>query len=454
MNRCFETGLVRWLQKSERKPLILRGARQVGKTWLVRQLAKSAKKELIELNFERDPLAETYFESNDPRKIIDEISLSQNRLIEADKAILFLDELQAAGGIVAKMRWFAEEMPRLPVVAAGSLLEFTLADHSFSMPVGRISFLHIEPMGFFEYLEAHKQSLLLERLKEWQPEQPYPSALHNQALQWFHRYSMTGGMPEVVKADTEGMNAAHSRERQSDLLATYRADFAKYRKRLDTHVLDSVLQAVARSVGEKFVYTKVGAGIKNHQAKQALDMLAAARVCHVVRRSSGNGLPLGAEIKDTFLKIIFNDIGLFHAMLRTPAQNSFPRWERIAPNVRGRMTEQIVGQLIRLQGPFSGDGPALYYWQREGGRPGEVDYLIQSDTQVVPVELKAGAAGSMKSLHQFMYDKKLDFAVRLDGNPPSMQHLHLKTTQGNEVKYRLRSLPWYLAERAECFSLR
>ena len=147
MKRTASQDLVEWLNAADRRPLVLRGARQVGKTWLVRDLAETAKRRLIELNFERDSSAARAFESNDPRRILGELSLLMGEPIEPRSALLFLDEIQAADALLSKLRWFYEEMPELPVVAAGSLLELTLADHSMSMPVGRVTFRHIEPMG-------------------------------------------------------------------------------------------------------------------------------------------------------------------------------------------------------------------------------------------------------------------------------------------------------------------
>jgi hypothetical protein len=256
---------------------------------------------------------------------------------------------------------------------------------------------------------------------------------------------MTGGMPGVLNADLAGADARQIRDSQLDLTATYRADFSKYGKRIDSNVLEATLAAVAASLGKKFVYARIQDGVKQYQAKNALEHLLKARVCHIVQHTSANGLPLGGEIKDTFRKVILNDIGLFHALLRTPAQDTFPAPENMAPHVRAQVTEQVVGQQLRQQGPLGGDGPQLYYWQREGGRPGEIDYMLQLGGHIVPLELKSGAAGSMKSLHQFMFEKKLDYAVRFDRNPPSQFDVSVKTTQGDSVQYRLRSLPVYFS---------
>jgi predicted AAA+ superfamily ATPase len=217
---------------------------------------------------------------------------------------------------------------------------------------------------------------------------------------------------------------------------------------MDPRILDSALQAVARSLGRKFVYAHVGDGVKQQQSKRALELLAGARLCHFVRYTSANGLPLGGETKDTFRKVVLVDVSVFHALSDTPAGDRFPSWASLSAGVRGQLTEQLTAQSLRLGGELSGDGPVLFYWQREGGRPGEIDFLLQAGARIVPVELKAGVAGSMKSLHQFMFDKKLRFALRFDQNPPSSMTVDVSTTQGDRVKYRLLSLPVYLAWRA------
>ena len=448
MERAPGASLDQWLKGPRRKPLVLRGARQVGKTWLVRDLAARSKLDLVEVNFERDPRLARAFEGTDPVAVLGDLSLALGREIDAGRSLLFLEEIQTAGEVLARLRWFGEELPRLPVVAAGSLLDLTLADHAFSMPVGRVSFLHVEPMGFDEYLRAHGQARLAITLAGFAWGHPYSATAHERALTWFRRFAMVGGMPGIVAADVEGASARTVRDLQRDLVATYRADFAKYAGRMDRAVLDSVLYAVARSLGRKFVYAHVGEGVKQHQTKRALELLAGARLIHVVRHTAANGLPLGGEAKDTFRKAALVDVAVFHALAGTPAGERFPAWDELSPDVRGPLTEQLAGQALRLGGDLSGDGPELYYWQREGGRPGEIDYLIQAGTRILPVELKAGASGSMKSLHQFMFDKRFRRALRLDENPPSRAMLSVKTTQGDAVKYELVALPIYLAWRA------
>ncbi len=427
-----------------RRPVVLRGARQVGKTWLVRDLAERSGRDLIELNFERDPRQKRWFAGNDPREILGELSLALNREIIVGQSLLFLDEIQAAGELLAKLRWFYEELPELPVVAAGSLLEFTLEDHAFSMPVGRITYRHIEPLSFPEFLDAHGQARLVAALAAWRAEDDLSPAAHHAATDWFDRYSMIGGMPAVVAADVAGREPRECREMQRELMATYRADFAKYSGRMDRDILDSVLTTIAASVGSKFVYARVGQGVKQHQARRGLEMLAAARLCHLVRHSAANGLPLASEARDNFRKAVLLDVGLLHGLLGTPAAGSFPSRDALSSIIRGQLADQLAAQQLRLRETGPGDGPELYYWQREGSRSGEIDYLVQAHGHIVPIELKSGAAGSMKSLHQFMFDKRLDLAVRCDANPPSIMDVALKTTRGDPVRYRLVCIPAYL----------
>ena len=426
MDRRISSELDRWLISRKRQPVVLRGARQVGKTWLIRDLSSRLGRTLVEVNFERDPQLSQCFASNDPKRVLAELSLAMNCDIAPDKSLLFLDEIQAVPEMFAHLRWFAEELPALPVAAAGSLLEFTLTDKSFSVPVGRIGYLHVEPMGYVEYLRAHGGV----------------AAGADQS-----RYSMVGGMPDVVATDVNQQNPQLCRTQQRQLMATFRDDFAKYSGRMDRNILGSTLTAVASSLGRKFVYAHVEQGVKQHQAKHALELLAQARLCHIVRHSAANGLPLGGETKDTFRKAILLDVGLLHALLATPASGAFPSWDSLSASVRGQMTEQLVGQELRLLASDLGDEPTLYYWQRDGGRPGEIDYLLQIAARIVPVEVKAGAAGAMKSLHQFMFDKQLDVAVRFDRNPPRLSEVSVKTTQGDSVLYRLVSLPHYLVWR-------
>ena len=447
MERLISSELDTWLNEPIRKALVIRGARQVGKTWLVRDLAARHSLDLVEVNLERDPDLADLFAEGSPLEIFRDLSLHIGRELRPETSLLFIDEIQVTPAILARLRWFTEELPELPVVAAGSLLEFALGEEGFSMPVGRMTYRFVEPMNFEEYLMAHGQKALLNRLHEWAPGQTFSPIAHKKATAFFERYTMVGGMPAVVSADVEFDQPSKCRRIQTDLMATYRDDFAKYTGRMDPSLLDLVLIAVVAQLGDKFVYTRAGAEVKQKQAKQSLELLNLARLITLAPHSASNGIPLAGSIDPRKRKAILLDIGLAHAILRTPALQAFPKLQDLAPTIRGQLTEQLGGQQLRSLQPKAGHEPTLHYWQRSGGRAGEMDFVVEINQTVVPIELKAGASGSMKSLHQFMYDKQLPLAVRIDTNPPSTMQVNLTTTQGNPVNYTLLSLPGYLLFR-------
>ena len=444
MKRKVYPELQSWLEDRPRKPLVLRGARQVGKTWLVRELARERKLALLEVNFERDPTLAKAFQAADPRQVFGDLALLLDHRAGPADSLLFLDEIQAAPDVLARLRWFAEEMPELPVVAAGSLLDFALAEFSHSMPVGRVAYAYVEPLGFPEYLAAHAQDALLDRLRAWRPELAFSPAVHQKAWPWFDRYQMVGGMPAVVAAETQGADARTCRDLQRDLLSAYQDDFSKYARRIEPRVLRQVMLEVAAALGEKFVYSAVGDGVKLVTARRSLEMLAAARLCRLIPHTAANGLPLAAEQNERLRKAALLDVGLAHALWNTPALGQFPRWDALVPAIRGSIAEQMAAQQLHLlTGCFHREGQ-LFHWRREGGRTGEIDYLLELQGTILPVEVKSGAAGSMKSLHQFMHDKRLPLALRLDRNPPSLQAMTVSTTQGQPVRYTLLNLPHYL----------
>ncbi|MFT7671352.1 MAG: putative AAA+ superfamily ATPase [Planctomycetota bacterium] len=447
MERLISAELDSWLASRGRRTLVIRGARQVGKTWLVRDLAKRNSLDLVEANFERSPHLADIFTDASPHEVFRELSLLTGRELRPETSLLFIDEIQVAPAVLSKLRWFTEDFPELPVVAAGSLLEFALGEKGFSMPVGRVTYRFVEPLSFEEYLSAHDQEQLLSRIRDWKPGEELGALVHKKAATYYERYSMVGGMPAAVSADVEFDEPQMCRRIQTDLMATYRDDFAKYVGRMDPRLLDIVLVSVAAQLGDKFVYSRAGEDVKYKQAKQSLELLALSRLVTLAPHSTAEGIPLGGAIDIGKRKAIFLDVGLAHAILRTPAVGAFPKLADLGPNIRGKLTEQLAGQQLRNPSPSLGDEPILHYWQRSGGRPGEIDFLIEIDQVIVPVELKAGASGSMKSLHQFMHDKQLELAVRIDTNPPSVMDAEVRTTQGDQATYRLLSLPGYMLWR-------
>jgi len=436
-----------WLKTRNRKPMVLRGARQVGKTWLVRDFAKRQKLQLVELNFERLPGLADLFSENDPAEILRNIEAQLEIMIKPDSSLLFLDEIQAAPQLFSQLRWFKEEIPTLPVIAAGSLLDFALNQYQYSMPVGRITYFHLEQLSFFEFALATGNKALFEKMSSFRLESRMPESLHKKCLNLYYDYCLVGGMPEVVQEWVSSKNLKSCIKIQQDLLSTYRDDFHKYGGKTDASMLNKILLSVAEQLGNKFIYSRVDPAKKLVQIKKALSLLSQAKVSTKVLHTTGNGLPLGAESNEKFFKALMLDIGLISVQLglssikHAEAKNIFFSNE-------GGLAEQFVGQQLRTcQTPL--ESPQLFYWQRTGGRLGEIDYVIQHGNRIVPIEVKSGSAGSMKSLHQFMAEKSLNFAVRFNINQPSMENIRVKTTLGKPVSYRLLSLPLYLTERLD-----
>lgn len=443
MKRDRSSFIENWLNSKERKPLVIRGARQTGKTWIVRNLATTHKKKLVELNFEKRPDFETLFSSNDPKEILINLNASTGSTINPLKSILFLDEIQAAPKLLAKLRWFAEEMPELPVIAAGSLLDFALSEHEFSMPVGRIGYMYLEPLSFEEFLDAVNQNELRKYLESYSIDSEIPDSIHMQLMKKIKEYLIIGGMPAAISNWVTNQDLSMVNQIHFDLLATYRDDFSKYKGRLPINRLEEVFTSVPRQLAKKFTYSNVNSEISSTALKQALELLSKARLCHRVLATSANGLPLGAETNEKYSKVIMSDCGLCAASLQLSLHQIISVTEISMIN-NGGMAEQLVGQLLRTILPpyFS---PSLYYWNREKrNSEAEIDYIIQHEGKVVPIEVKAGVTGKLKSLHYFMMKKKKNLAVRVSSAKPKLSQVKTKDTQGSTYEYQLLSLPFYL----------
>lgn len=443
MERAASSFMIRWLLSTDRRPLVIRGARQVGKTWLVRHLAESQGRDLIEINLEKRPDFATLLTSNDPSQILLNLSDSLNRTIEVDKSILFFDEIQAMPEILAKLRWFAEDMPELPVIAAGSLLEFVLAKHSFSMPVGRINYMHLEPLSFEEFLMAHNKSGLLRFLSSFEWHAEIPRAIHDQLMMLVKEYIIIGGMPLAVSSWLEKKSLQDVDQKHLDLLATYRDDFAKYGNRISPEQLDKVMMAVPKHLSEKFVYTKVDPDTKAPYVKKALDLLYKARICHSVTGTDANGIPLAAEINTDYRKVIFLDVGLCSTALGLSLNELYAAHEIDLIN-KGGIAEQIVGQTLRtIEPPYRES--SLYYWDNpKKGSEAEIDYVMHHGSKVIPIQVKAGKTGTLKSLHLFMGLKKKSLAVRINSDIPTVTKVQVKDHERQPINYTLLSLPFYL----------
>lgn len=447
MKRLFVKKLESWYQKDNRKPLILRGARQVGKSTLVRQFAHDRGLDLLEINLERHLKLDEVFRANDTTIILREFEVLLKRPVLREGVLLFLDEIQATPHALPALRYFYEDHPNLAVVAAGSLLEFVLSDHQFSMPVGRLSYLHMGPMSFGEFLLAMGEEALFERLKNHDLKTPWPVMAHEKLLDYQRQYFFVGGMPESVLLYSQNKSVLEVKDVQRSILYTYQDDFLKYTSSPDERrLLHKIFTIMPTLVGKKIKYVTISRDDRAAEVRSALFLLIKSRLLIEAYHSHCGGIPLKAGRDDKIYKLYFVDVGLLNHLfgLEWPDLTHLEESELIN---KGIMAEQFVAQHLAY-GPDGFEPPELSYWLSEGkGQNAEVDFVVQVGRDIIPVEVKAGASGSLKSLHQFMAEKKVSLACRFDLNMPSRQHVRCNLTRSKgQANFQLLSLPLYFAE--------
>ncbi|MBZ4220465.1 MAG: AAA family ATPase [Chlorobium sp.] len=394
MLRFIDNDLRRWKEGKRRKPLILRGARQVGKTWSLKEFGKSRFESLALVDLERNkPLRQLFDGDLNVTRICSDLEVLLQQKIIPGKTLLFFDEIQACPRAITALRYFYEEIPELHVVAAGSLLEFALEESSF--PVGRVQFLNLYPLCFAEYLEAignaPAATAVLGNPAEISP------AVHELLREELKRYFFIGGMPAAVKAYLENNSLRDAFEVQQEIAESYRMDFAKYTPRVDRFCLDSVFTSLSQHIGKQIKYARLGEGYSNPTLKKAFDVLCLAQVARRIPSVDPSGLPLGATASAKLFKALLLDIGLMRYLSGMPNDIEYAKSDLLAI-YRGAMAEQFVGQemLVSQQG-------GLYYWDRQAkSSSAEVDYLAVLDGKIHPVEVKSSATGSLRSLHLFL----------------------------------------------------
>ena len=442
--------LADWARRPSRKPLIIRGARQVGKSTLVRQFVASSELSLLSINFERNPEYSEAFASNDPAQIQTVLGLLCGEKIIPGKTLLFLDEIQAAPAALAALRYLYEEVPDLHVLAAGSLLEFTLEDAQFSMPVGRVEYLHLGPMQFEDFVSAMGQADLVDYLQQVSLEdisaQRFPRPIHEKCLSLLKQFWVVGGLPEAVASYVQTGDFAEVARVHHSIVATYRDDFNKYNQGSLKHRVQRVFDRLPMMVGRKFKYAHVSREHRAVELDAALQQLCMARVASRILHSSANGVPLGAESNPRVFKILYMDIGLMCSALHLNVLDLGK--EDLSMINDGVLAEQFIGQQLLYSGRYY-ETPALFYWVREAkSAAAEIDYLLTCGQRIVPVEIKAGTTGTLKSLHQFLKEKQRHFALRFNADVPSLWVDNKKLTDGSAIDYELLSLPLYLVGQA------
>ena len=415
--RIIDRYLSEWATRPIHKPILLRGARQVGKSTAVRHLGESFKY-YVEINLEKQSNYIDLFKKDlDVTRIVPQMAAMCGTPIVPNETLLFIDEIQESQEAIMALRYFKEDMPNLHVIAAGSLLEFVL-DEIPTFGVGRIHSMYMFPMTFDEFLLANGEQLLLDARGQANIDAPLPTPLHEKLIGLMRTFMLVGGMPESVVKWVQTHDFLQCQEVQDDIITGYEADFPKYKKKVDPQLLIATMKSAATQATKKFVYSRVPGEYKTAEVKKALDLLIKAGILVPVTHSSGNGLPLGDESDESIRKILLLDTGLMLRLLNMTMGDTSAITAQILTATaadlvnKGPMAEMLAGlELLHYLTPNLHHD--LYYWVRQAkNSTAEIDYLLSRDMKVLPFEVKAGVQGGMKSLWDFMREKKLDQAVR------------------------------------------
>lgn len=419
MYRPIEKALLEWKNDKNHVPMILRGARQVGKSHVVQKFAKEHFQSFVEINFEIEPLIAQQFDELDINRLVANIEIIKGQSLTPGESLLFLDEIQACPKAIMALRYFKEKLPGLHVIAASSLLEFSLSAEGFSMPVGRVQYLYMQPMSFAEYLFALDQPRLLHYLESCQLGSETSAAIHATLEKHVKNYMLIGGMPAVVSEYLDSHSFQKCQRVQQRILTTYTDDFSKYANTSQHKYLQAVMTAAPGMVGQICKYSHIAREFRSTDLSCAVTSLMQAGVVFKVPATSASGLPLSVTQNAHKFKLVFLDIGLTtvasglsHELLLTDDYFSINR---------GALMEQLVGQeLLAYQDTYA--KRELYFWVREKtGSMAEVDYVIQHGRHILPLEVKAGKTGRLKSMQVFMQEKKSPLGIKVCMEPLSLE---------------------------------
>ncbi len=431
VKRLIEKELEDWRHAPQRYPLLLRGARQVGKTYIVEKLGKQFESfEMV--NFEAQPEAIACFSTFNPQEIVQRLELLTKRPIRPGQTLLFLDEIQSCPEAIAALRYFKEKMPELHVIGAGSLLEFALVEGKFSFPVGRVQFIYLNPLSFKEFAFALGEGDAIALLDQCTLKDPLSEEVHKSLIQKVKEYFLVGGMPAVVKEFQGKRSFLHLSRIQDLLLSTYRADFSKYATEAEKKYLRKLFEGIPYQIGQHFKYSEIDPHIKSRELKAALDRLEMAGLVHPIFATAASGIPLAMQINLKKFKPLFLDIGLVQRALQVDPELIISN--DLIQIHRGALAEQFVGQeLLTNVDCFREE--KLFFWEREKrSSSAEVDYVISVKQHILPVEVKAGTQGHLKSLIQFMNEKKSPLGIRISQQPLS-------------YKDHILSVPFYMIQQ-------
>lgn len=348
--------------------------------------------------------------------IVQKIAIYINVPIEEGKTLLFLDEIQECPEAIMALRFFKEDYPGLHVIAAGTLLEFTLQELP-TYGVGRIHTLFMYPMTFDEFLNANNENGLISMKRQADSQHPLDAAFHEKLIEYFRIYLLVGGMPEAVLAWIKTHNFNQCRHIQEDIILTYEDDFSKYKKRVSPDLLRTTLHGICHQPGEKITFKQISADYRSSQIREAVRLLTLAGLVVPVIATSGNGIPLDAEANEKNMKILLLDSGLLLSVLQLEgnlAQHLVDLIMTGSPQDlvnKGGLVEMVAGLELLRNKPCV-QRQKMFYWEKSGNSIAEIDYLDTFHLKVTPIEIKSGTQGGMKSLWQFMREKRLTEAIR------------------------------------------
>jgi predicted AAA+ superfamily ATPase len=423
MKRDIENTLKEWKNEKRRYPLLVRGARQVGKSYSMRKFGQENFENLVEINFEQNPEYKICFETFDPLKIVESISLLLNVEISPGKTLLFLDEIQECPKAIISLRYFYEQFSDLHVIGAGSLLEFTLSQEDFRMPVGRIQYIFLKPLSFLEFLDALEETKIREKIENLNKNNMPEKFIHDHILSFVKLYSIIGGMPAVVNEYIHSKDIKRCLKIQTLIIQTYRDDFGKYASKIKYKYLQKIFYAVPKMVGKKFKYSNIDREMQTRDLKEALNLLEKAGVVFKIKHTSGKGLPLEFNSRENIFKTAFLDIGLMQNLCGLNIEIFMSSNEDFIKINNGAIAEQFVAQeLIAYQD--CNNQPNLYYWVREAkSSNAEIDFIIPCCSKALPIEVKSGKTGTLRSMHQFLKNADTSFGIKIsqlpfDDTPP------------------------------------
>jgi predicted AAA+ superfamily ATPase len=411
IERKIDIELLAWQRSLSRKPLLIRGARQVGKSTAVRNLSKQFDN-FIEINFDEQPEYENLFaNTSDINDLIEQLAIITQTPIIEGKTLIFLDEIQASLPAISKLRYFYERKPNLHVIAAGSLLEFALSELP-SFGVGRVRSLFMYPFSFNEFLGALNETQLVRILQQSNSAKPLNAIFHEKLKIYFKKFLIIGGMPQAVQTYVANGDLLEVQRILDDLIIAIQADFVKYKRQIPPASIKSVFDSIVKQVGTKFRYSNDFTSLTSPVIKQVVDLLEMAGLVHRVTHSSSNGIPIGAETNPKKTKLLIFDTGIYQRILGLDVASLLLKDDIEVVN-KGNIAELFVGlELLKSNDCY--ERTALYYWHREAkNSQAEVDYVIQNQDAIVPIEVKAGTKGAMQSMFLFMDEKKSDWGVRL-----------------------------------------